>query len=364
VWQDFAVIFSAAAILATLIAVDAKAVDALFTDYACPGCPGASVIVLHQGKVALVRAYGLADVDAGTRATPETNYRLASLTKQLTAMAVMVLAERGKLRYDDRVSDFLPGLPREIRLRHLLHHTSGIWDYEDFVPAESPRQVSDRDVATLLSRERRTHFAPGSAVRYSNSGYALLALVVERASGMRFAEFLRKHVFIPAGMQASVAYESGISTVPRRAFGYVAAPAGFRKRDQSPTSAVLGDGGVYSSVVDLAAWDRALDEHRLVGAAAQRLAWTAGSASSHYGFGWFVDDDRGRRRLSHHGETCGFTNAIVKYPDQRLTVIVLTNRAGGEPWTIAQRLADRWLGSATSASVAPPWPFLTTPNAH
>jgi len=351
-------------------------VDSLFTAYASPEGPGASVIVIQDGQVALRRAYGLAELETRTQATPETHYRLASLTKQFTAMAIMLLAEQGKLRYDDRVVDVLPGLPSslsEIRIRHLLNHTSGIWDYEDFVPSTHPVQVKDRDVLALLSRVDRTYFPPGTAVRYSNSGYAVLALIVEQVSGMSFASFLHDRVFVPSGMPSTVAHEAGISTVPHRAYGYVAEAQGFRPRDQSPTSAVLGDGGIYSSVEELLAWDKALDTHALVREDTQRLAWTPArlpdGSSARYGFGWFIDEDEGRVRLSHHGETSGFTNAIVKYPAQRLTVIVLTNRADGEPWRLAQQLADLWLGRRAAdggyaSAAARPWPFETMPNAH
>ncbi|WNG33057.1 beta-lactamase family protein [Archangium violaceum] len=352
------------------------AVDALFSAYDNPEVPGASVVVIHEGHVVLSRAYGLAELDSRTRATPESQYRLASLTKQFTATAVMRLVEEGKLRYDDRVVDVLPGFPaylREVRIRHLLHHTSGIWDYEAFVPEHQTVQVKDRDVLELLARADRTHFPPGSAVRYSNSGYAVLALIVEHVGGMPFARFLRERVFAPIGMNSAVAYEAGISTVPQRAYGYVAEAQGFRPRDQSPTSAVLGDGGIYASVAELVAWDAALDANTLVGADTQKLAWTPAvlpdGSSARYGFGWFIDEDEGRVRLSHHGETCGFTNAIVKYPEQRLTVIVLTNRAGGEPWRLAQRLADLWLPPDSADGRHAPvetraWPFETIPNAR
>jgi CubicO group peptidase (beta-lactamase class C family) len=349
-------------------APDAHAVDPLFAAYDQPEGPGASVVVIHEGRVVLSRAYGLAELQARTRATPETQYRLASLSKQFTATAIMLLVEEGKLRYDDRVVDVLPGFPaylREVRIRHLLNHTSGIWDYEAFVPDTQTVQVKDRDVLTLLSRADHTHFPPGSAERYSNSGYAVLALIVEQASGMPFARFLHERVFAPLGMRSTVAHEEGISTVARRAYGYVADANGFRPRDQSPTSAVLGDGGIYSSVTELVAWDAALDSHALVSEASQRLAWTPPTlpdgSSARYGFGWFVDQDGGRTRLSHHGETSGFTNAIVKYPEQRLTVIVLTNRAGGEPWRLAQQLADRWLGRETQRRE---WPFESMPNSR
>jgi CubicO group peptidase (beta-lactamase class C family) len=348
---------------------DVSTVDSLFRDYAGPDSPGASVVVIHDGQVALQRAYGLADLDQRAPATPESSYRLASLTKQFTATAILLLVQDGKLRLDDRVVDVLPGFPpylREVRIQHLLQHTSGIWDYEDFVPAAQTVQVKDRDVLDLLSRTERTYFPPGTAVRYSNSGYAVLALVVQHVSGMSFARFLHERVFVPSGMPSTVAHEEGVSTVPRRAYGYAVGPQGFIPRDQSNTSAVLGDGGIYTSVVDLVAWDRALDSHGLVSAQTQTLAWTPptlpdGKAST-YGFGWFVDEDGGRKRLSHHGETCGFTNAIVKYPEQRLTVIVLTNRAGGEPWRLAQRIADLWLGTSLPANR--PWPFEHMPNAH
>ncbi|MCP3145357.1 serine hydrolase domain-containing protein [Pyxidicoccus xibeiensis] len=353
-----------------------EAVDALFAAYEGPEHPGAGVIVLHDGQVALRRTYGLAHLGERAPVTPESSFRLASLTKQFTAMAILLLAEEGKLGLDDRVVDVLPGFPaylREVRIRQLLQHTSGIWDYEDFVTATHPVQVKDRDVLELLSRKDRTYFPPGSAERYSNSAYAVLALVVEQVSGKSFAGFLRERVFTPAGMAATVAHEEGVSTVAKRAYGYAPGPEGFLPRDQSPTSAVLGDGGIYTSVVDLAAWDWALDTHALVGAQAQRLAWTPvtlpDGTTGRYGFGWFVDDDGGRRRLSHHGETCGFTNAILKYPDQRLTVIVLTNRAGGEPWRLAQQVADLWLGGATkegrpATAADRPWPFESMPNAH
>lgn len=348
--------------------------DALFSEYDGLERAGASAVVIHEGRAVWTGAYGLAELETRTPATPETQYRLASLTKQFTAMAVLLLVGEGRLRYEDRLVDVLPGLPAAlgaVRVEHLLHHTSGVWDYEAFVPETQREQVKDRDVPGLLARAGGTYFPPGSAVRYSNSGYALLALVVERVGGMPFARFLKERIFTPLGMHAAVAHEEGRSTVARRALGYVAGAGGFQPRDQSPTSAVLGDGGVYASVAELVAWDAALDTHALIPADTQRLAWTApllpDGTSTHYGFGWFVDEDEGRPRLSHHGETCGFTNAIVKYPEQRLTVIVLTNRAGGEPWRLAQRLADRWLPPAAGPRApveARPWPFEGMPHAR
>ena len=328
------------------IAARQRLVDSLFAGYARPGAPGASLVVVQDGRVVLRRSFGLANLEPGTAATPRTNYRLASLTKQFTAMAVMILAERHRLSYDDSVSRYLPELPayaRGVTVRNLLNHTGGLWDYEDFVPDSQTYQVKDRDVLRLILRTDSLYFPPGSAYRYSNTGYALLALVVEAVSGMTFARFLRDRIFRPAGMTSTVAYEPGISTVPHRAFGFTAEGTGFRPTDQSNTSAVLGDGGVYTSADDLVRWDRALERHTLVSAATQQAAWTPAvlynGRSTEYGFGWFVRREDGRLRVWHTGTTRGFRNAILRYPDERLTVVVLTNRNEGEPITIADQVA-------------------------
>jgi CubicO group peptidase (beta-lactamase class C family) len=327
-----------------------RAVDSLLADYAKPGAPGASVVVVRDGRILLERAYGLADVEAHVRATPRTDYRLASLTKEFTATAVMLLADEGKLSFDDPVSRWLPGLPayaHGVTVRHLLTHTSGLWAYEDFVPDSQTYQVKDRDALHLIARADSLYFPPGTAFRYSNTGYALLALVVEAASGVPFARFMRERVFIPAGMRNTVAFEAGVSSVPRRAYGHAADGARWVKADQSNTSAVLGDGGVYTSVDEMVKWSRTIFGHRLVRAATQQLAWTSAPLTNGqpagYGFGWFVDHDAHGLRLWHNGETRGFTNGIVVYPQQRLMVVLLTNRLGGTPWDTAQRIAELYL---------------------
>jgi CubicO group peptidase (beta-lactamase class C family) len=325
-------------------------IDSVLAAYDRPGVPGASVLVLGRGHVVHLRSYGLADVEARIPATPATTYRLASLTKQFTAAAIMLLVKDGRLAYDDRVATILPDLPahaHDVTVRHLLNHTSGLWDYEDFVPDTQSRQVKDRDVLALLGRADRTYFAPGAQYRYSNTGYAVLALIVERVSGQPFAGFLRDRVFTPLGMRSAVAYEAGVSEVPNRAWGYTERAGGFVRTDQSPTSAVLGDGGVYASVVDLATWDRALTAGALLSTDEMQPALSPpvlpAGATTEYGFGWFVDQFQGTTRLRHHGETRGFTNAIQRFPERGLTVVVLTNRTGGEPWDLAERIAARYL---------------------
>ena len=326
---------------------DLRAIDTLFTAYTGSAAPGASVIVIRDGQVIARRAYGMSNVDPRTPATPETDYRLASISKQFTAMAIMLLARDGKLRYDQPVRDILPELPaaaRDVTIRHLLNHTSGLWDYEDLVPDTRTAQLNDGDVLALLAPIDSLYFPAGSAYRYSNSGYVLLGLIVERVSGKTFPAFLRTRIFAPLGMTATVAHIEGSDTVPHRAYGYSPRAGGFTATDQSVTSATLGDGGIYTNVDDMVRWDRALYGTDLVDAATLKVATTPpvlpAGAQTEYGFGWFVDTYRGEKRWRHTGSTSGFSNAIQRLPDRHLTVVVLTNRSSGEPAAIAERIVD------------------------
>ncbi|MCB9867014.1 MAG: beta-lactamase family protein [Phycisphaerales bacterium] len=343
-----------------------RMVDNLFTEFTEPQTPGASVAISHDGEIVLAKGYGLADLPQHTPADAHTNYRIASVTKQFTAMAIMILKERGKLDYDDPIAKYFPDFPpigATITIRHLLGHTSGLKDYEDLMPVDQSEQLKDRDVLALLQRERETYFPPGTQYRYSNSGYALLALIVERASGDNFATFLKKNIFAPLGMNDSVAYERGVSSVPHRAMGYRKSDSGWVDADQSLTSAVLGDGGIYTSVLDYFKWDQALNaiaqsaprgQGRDNAPARPRLlvtpetlveAFTSGrladGALTGYGFGWRIETVDGLLRIHHNGETCGFNTAVRRVPERRLTVVVFTNRAGSCAHEIADTLLAR-----------------------
>ncbi|MBV6520070.1 MAG: Penicillin-binding protein 4* [Gemmatimonadaceae bacterium] len=322
-------------------------IDSLFAPFAEPGKPGASILVMQGDSIAIQKAYGLADVAAGIPATPESNFRLASLSKQFVATAILLLVGDGKLTLETPLTDILPAFPaygRAIRVRHLLSHTSGVWDYEDFVPDTQTYQVRDADVLKLLTtRTESTYFAPGSRYRYSNSGYVLLGQIVEHASAMRLADFLLERVFRPASLTATIAFEDGVSTVERRAFGHTVIDDSVTRTDQSNTSATLGDGGVYSSTSDMARWIRALRHHTVLDSATFARQTTpfvlADGTASEYAFGWFVDVFRGHRRLRHHGETRGFTNSIQLFPDDGLSIVVLTNRTDSAPWDIVETIA-------------------------
>ena len=323
------------------------AIDTLMQRYEGEA-PGASLLVLKDGAAVVARGYGRADLARDIEAGPATAYRLASVSKQFTAAAILLLAQDGSLSIDDPARKWLPSLPdaaAAITLRQLLAHTSGLVDYEDLMQEPYDGQIRDAGVLALLEKENRLYFAPGSAYRYSNSGYALLALVVERASGMAYPDFLRSRIFQPLGMRGSMAYVAGGPEVPHRAFGHSEVDGRWQRTDQSSTSAVLGDGGIYSSIDDLARWDAALYDDRLLSDASRTLAFAPHAKvvgegfDAHYGFGWRITGDT----LWHSGETIGFRNVIVRWPAQRLTVVLLSNRNDPEPYRTALEIGALFL---------------------
>lgn len=308
--------------------------------------PGAAVLVLKDGEAVFRRGYGLAVVEDATPVTPQSNFRLASVSKQFTAAAILLLAEDGRLSIDDPLKQWLPSLPAiadTMTLRQLLSHTSGLIDYEDLMDPADTRQVHDSDVLQLLEKENRSYFTPGSDYRYSNGGYALLALIVGKAAGSDFATFLQQRIFQPLGMLDTVAHQDGVDDIAHRAYGYSEIDGRWQRTDQSTTSAVLGDGGIYSSIDDLARWDAALYDERLLKASSLKLAFNAATRTPEpdvpfYGFGWRINGDA----MWHSGESIGFRNVILRYPAQKLTVIVLSNRNDPEPYPLALAIARRW----------------------
>jgi len=322
--------------------------DSLLSEYNRPDSPGASVMVIDHGEIIFALGCGLAVLEQTTPCTVETNYRLASVTKQFTAMAILLLVEKGQLALEAKLTEFFPeftGCSRLITLRHLLNHTSGLLDYEDLIGAEVTAPLADRDVLNLLVQQRRGYFSPGAMFRYSNSGYALLALIVEACARITFAQFLQEHIFGPLKMTRTLAYEPAVSAVSNRAYGYSRCSGGeWRRTDQSLTSSVLGDGGIYSSVADLYYWDQALYIGKLISRKMIELAFTPGVQSDQadcgYGFGWYIGAYRGLKEIWHSGNTVGFTTRITRFPERQFTIIILTNRTEAPLAELSRRLAD------------------------
>src|SRR5579862_1039844 len=345
--------------------VSRASIDAIFSPLKSTEAPGAAVLVVRDGQSVFQQGYGVTDLFSLRPIDAKANFRLASFTKQFTAACIMLLVHDGKLHYDDHLTDIFPEFPaygKPITIRNLLNHTSGLPDYEDLLTAQYPNvpdeqipQIHDAGVLKLLEQQSAGKFAPGSKWQYSNSGYVVLGLIVEKVSGTPFGQFLHDRIFMPLHMTNTLAYEKGKNEAPHRAYGHTKEKDGWRETDQSSTSATFGDGGIYTSIDDLAKWDRALREHSLLSEAEMRPALvpvqpTAGPAESDngkpvsYGFGWFLDPYKGHRRMWHDGETMGFRTTIQRFTDDDLTVIVLANRTDINPAELALKAADLYLG--------------------
>jgi len=365
-------------------------IDAIFSPLKSTTAPGAAVLVIRNGQTVFRQGYGVTDLRTLHPIDAQTNFRLASFTKQFTAACIMLLARDGKLHYDDHLTDFFPEFPaygKPITVRNLLNHTSGLPDYEDILEKQYPNtpddkipQIKDAGVLKLLEQQTTPKFPAGTKWDYSNSGYATLAMIVEKVSGKPFGQFLHDRIFAPLKMENTLAYEKGKNEVPHRAYGHtkLGAPgpgqseggkselgqpekASWKETDQSSTSAVLGDGGIYSSLDDVAKWDQALRDHTLLTASEMQPALTpvqpsAGPAKNNeganvsYGFGWFLDPyldskKKAHKRMWHDGETIGFRTTIQRFPDDQLTIIVLANRSDTNPEQLALKVADLYLAA-------------------
>jgi CubicO group peptidase (beta-lactamase class C family) len=352
----------------------ATALEAIFSPLANANSPGLAVLVRKDGRTPFERGYGARELRSFAKIDPQTNFRLASCSKQFTAMSIMLLVHDGTLRYDETLTDVFPDFPtygKAITIRNLLNHTSGLPDYEDLMAAAEKRkgaalwtptrQIQDAEVLDLLKQETAGKFAPGSKWSYSNSGYVVLGLVVARISGKPFREFLRERIFAPLEMSQTLAYQKGENEVTRRAYGHSKVGNTWEETDQSPTSATLGDGGIYSSLTDLAKWDDAFAQHTLLSekemlpalTPAQLISgaqpkWPANSDRPEgtpvsYGFGWFLDPYRNHARMWHYGDTIGFNTYILRFPADRLTIIVLCNRTDLDPESLALQVADFYI---------------------
>ena len=325
-------------------------VERLFAPWNRRDTPGAAIVVIRDGRILMERCYGSADLENGTSIGPDTAFRLGSVTKQFTAMAVMQLAERGKLSYEDPLSKYFPMFPayaRKITIRHLLHHTAGLPEYDALFIAQDkidwnwPRSIksepcafepTSKDVLEILAQVKEPRFEAGAKYEYSNSGYVILAQIVERVSGQPFARFLQENIFQPLGMDRTCLSDQTRPRIQKVATSYRMEGGAYKDIDYTPGNAVYGADGIYSTLEDMYRWDQALYAEKLVKRATLKEAFTPGrlndGSATSSGFGWRVDQALGFDRVSHGGAWLGFRNAIVRFPDQRFTVIILANHGG------------------------------------
>lgn len=325
-----------------------KRIDDLFLDYSGK-CPGAALLISLNDQIVYEKSFGYVNLEDRIKTHRSSNFRLASVTKQFTATAVVILVQKGLLTLETKLTDIFETYPeygKKITIKHLLNHTAGLIDYEDLIPDTATIQVKDKDVLKMMKEIDSTYFEPGTQFKYSNTGYALLALTIEKITGKTFAKFLKENIFEPLKMDNTIAHEEGISVVENRAFGYDKTNSSWIRKDQSLTSAVLGDGGIYSNVEDMFKWDQSLYSSKILSDDLRKESMTRAILNNgekiDYGFGWHLKNFKDEEIVYHGGSTQGFRNSIYRVPSKRFTIIILTNRNEGSTEKIADEIFEMY----------------------
>lgn len=318
--------------------------------------PGLALVVVKDGKIVREKAYGLANVELGVPVTPDTVFQAASVGKTFTAALVLLLEKDGKLKLDDPISRYLDNTPPAwagITIRHLLTHTSGLGD--PYTKIDLRKDYTDEELVALEA-SMPLLFAPGERFAYSNAGYHLLGFITKRVGGKFFGDQLEERIFAPLGMKtAGVISEAGI--VPGRAAGYERIDGRLQnQRWVAPSLNRTADGTIQLSARDLARWSMALDGDTILDARARQASWTPArlndGSSGPYGLGWYVGTRNGHRVIQHGGAWQGFKSSLQRYPDDRLTVVVLANSAAARQGKIADLVAAHYV-PALAATRAP-----------
>ena len=328
-------------------------IDSVFRRFTAPGSPGCAVGVVRDGAIVYRKGYGLASIELGVPITPATVFDIGSVSKQFTAMSVVLLAQDGRLSLDDEIQRFIPEIPRYARpvtIRHLLHHTSGLRDYIDILGWSGIGEAAvttDQDALDAIARQKNTNFDPGAEFLYSNTGFFLLSIVVKRASGESLRDFASRRIFRPLGMSHTQFVDRHDMVVPDKAGSYTdGAHGGFALAPANWEQ--TGDGAVNTTVEDLARWDRNFVTGAVGGAAARKELETPGVLNDGkpiaYALGLRVDTYRGLRQVSHGGSWAGFRAQVSRFPDRAVSVFTLCNLSSSQPWDLTSAVADLVLG--------------------
>ena len=328
-----------------------QTIDNLVQETYKPTEPGATVIVVRHGEIIFRKGQGMANLELGVPIEPDMVFRLGSITKQFTAVAILMLAEQCKLALDDSVTKFLPDYPTHdhlITVEHLLTHTSGIKNYTD-MPEWPPLWGKDCTVPELIDlfKYQPMQFAPGKRWAYNNSGYILLGAIIEKVSGQTYERFIQQSLFDLLGMKQSY-YDSPLRVIPRRVAGYDKGPEGYTNAAYLSMTHPYAAGALASTVDDLAIWDSALYTEQLLKQEALQRAFishrlTDGSSTA-YGYGWAISNYEGHLLIEHGGGIHGFRTDAIRIPDGRVFVAVLSNNGGVDPEQLAFKIAAFAIG--------------------
>ena len=314
-----------------------RAVDKFFNSFVDSDAPGAVVIILKDGKTLYKAAYGLANLEKHQSLTTDHVLHLGSVGKQFTSLGIMMLAQGGKLAYDDPVSKYIPELKhygKDFTIRHLLHHTSGLTDYTDEIQDamfERASQPTNDDLVAVLADMDGPSTPPGDVFEYSNPGYELLGTIIERVSGQKFADFMQTRIFGPLGMTHTFSLPNEKRrTDPLVAMSYTGSSNAPEAYPSDDLDGLYGSGSIYTTVGDMALYDEALYAGTLLPVSVLQDAFEPAqlndNSSEPYGFGWELEESDGQSYVAHSGAWLGFNSDYVRLLDKHLSVIVLLNR--------------------------------------
>ncbi len=326
-----------------------ESVDELFAPYRDGLCPGCAVAISENGKLLYTSVLGYADIEKAVLVSSISDFRLASVAKQFTAVAATLLIERKLLSLNDKLLSFFPDFPgyaKDITIYELLTHTSGLKNYEDLIPKGQVMQVRDEDVLDLLKAQPNEIFLPGTNYEYNNGGYCLLRLIVEQVAERPIEIFFKEELFDKLDMRTTMVDREGETSIPNRAYGYSRTESGaWIKTDEDVTSATIGDGGIYSSIEDLQKWDQVFYTDKILSKESRELVLkkhvlTDEGDDIYYGFGLFLKKHNGKNIAYHGGSSVGFQTGIYFNLDNQKTVVFLSNRTGEEGSNTAEKIAD------------------------
>lgn len=311
-----------------------KSLDSTISQHFAGKEVGGAFLIIEDTKLLYEKGFGLANISQKLANTPFTNFRLASMSKQFTAAAIVLLEKKGVISYEDKLSRFFPQfdgvVSNRIKIKHLLTHSSGILDYESLIPSNRQVQIKDADVVSLLATENKLYFEPGTEFRYSNSGFCLLSQIVEVTTGMPFDVFVSENIFKPLKLKNTYYYNVH-AKMPLRALGYALNPSNqVILADQSVTSATKGDGCIYTNLKDFQVWNESLVHNTLFNLfeELQKVQFkTSSNSPLKYGLGWFFTQQDKTWELYHSGSTSGFSNGVLWLPQKKILMVYLTNLA-------------------------------------
>ncbi|MDI9874342.1 serine hydrolase domain-containing protein [Flectobacillus rivi] len=311
-----------------------KSLDSTISHHFAGKEAGGAFMIIENTKLLYEKGFGFADISQKLANTPFTNFRLASMSKQFTAAAIVLLEKKGLISYEDKLSKFFPQfdgvVSNRIKIKHLLTHSSGVLDYESLIPPNRQIQIKDADVVSLIATENKLYFEPGTEFRYSNSGYCLLAQIIEVTTGIPFDLFVTENIFKPLKLKNTYYYNVH-SKMPLRALGYALNPSNqVILADQSVTSATKGDGCIYTNLKDFQIWNESLVNNTLFNLFEELQKVQANALPNSplkYGLGWFFTQQDKTWELYHSGSTSGFSNGVLWLPQKKILMVYLTNLA-------------------------------------